>query len=642
MSLPALTRPSLSLSQIERGLRHVTNLAPVFRDWPRKVAGVPITADGNGVIAYALEGHRLILGDPGEGKGTSVFMPLLLHDVRGANGRRAGMVVIDPKDAELVRLTRPVRQMFSSPVYTLDPFCLAGAETDGCNPLDGLNPNSVDFFSRCAGLGRALIGEADEDGRDGVRWQVRARELLTGVIGHIASDPSEENTLMRIRAIIRSDASAFESTCLAMTRNTHAPDFVRQTGSELLRLLHKAPKELQGYLSVISQHSEFTDDPRLARVLTRSTFDWSHVRDSGATVYVTVPDAELGMAAPWLRLMVEVSLQAMRYTGLSSDRRHAAADVHIVLDEAKALGPWRMIEDGLRALRSERISLHLAYQNLAQIRSTWREGHTRITAVKVIQFLGSNDTETCEWIAKLAGETTVIDRSQSASGGESWTWSAGENTGESNSVQSGWSKTRGDSLSLGTSASTALGSNQSATHGWSHTEGRSVSVSETTGWSHNTSKGTSWSDTSFARTNSESTSEGSSGSQTVTASRSSSDTESFSVTRGTSRTDTTGQSRTASSQRGEGESGGNTLSASSGKNVSIAAAQQSGQSQTQSERRRLLTVQEVRALDRKKAVVFVDRGPGVLVAKLHFHRNVVMLLRIAEAKLALETQSESV
>lgn len=635
MNLSVKGRSNLSLSQLERGLRLVTEMTPVYRDWPRKVAGVPITANGSGVIAYAMEGHRLILGDPGEGKGTSVFMPLLLHDVRGANGRRAGMVVIDPKDAELVRLTRPVREMFSSPVYTLDPFGLAGA-TDGCNPLDVLNPSDIDFFSRCAGLGRALIGESDDDGRDGVRWQVRARELLTGILGHVASDPTEEKSLMRVRAMIRADVEGFETFCRAMTRNTRAPEFVRQTGSELLRLLHKSPKELQGYLSVISQHSEFTDDPRLARVLARSTFDWSHVRDSGATVYITVPDAELGMAAPWLRLMVEVSLQAMRYAHLPSERRRAAADVHIILDEAKALGPWRMIEDGLRALRSERISLHLAYQNLAQIRSTWREGYTRITAVRVIQFLGSNDTETCEWIAKLAGETTVLDRSTSSSGGESWTWSAGENTGESNSAQTGWSKNKGQSLSLGTNEGTSHGSSQSASHGWSHTDGRSVSVSENTGWSHNTSEGRSWGSPGFTSTRSEGSSSGTSGGQTITAGRSSSDTESFSITRGLSRTTSTGRSRNVSSQSGEGESGGRTLSASTGKSVSIAAGQQNGRSDTRSERRRLLTVQEVRSLDRDKAVVFIARGPGVLVQKLHFHRNPALLLRIAEAKLALK------
>ncbi|KAF0183362.1 MAG: traG [Caulobacteraceae bacterium] len=639
MTLPVVRPMDWSLAKLERGLRLVTDQSPLLRNWPRKVAGVPITADGDGVIAYALEGHRLILGDPGEGKGTSVFIPLLLHDVRGANGRRAGMVVIDPKDAELVRLTRPVREMFSSPVFTLDPFGLAG-DTDGCNPLALLNPNDVDYFARCAGLARALVGEADDDGHDGVRWQVRARELLTGIIGHVASDPSEEKTLMRLRAFIRSDADTFQTFCDAMARNAYAPDFVRQTGNELLRLFHKAPKELQGYLSVISQHTEFTDDPRLARVLARSTFDWSHVRDAGATVYITVPDAELGMAAPWLRLMVEVSLQAMRYAHLPAERRRAAADVHIVIDEAKAFGAWRMIDEGLRALRSERISLHLAYQNIAQMRAAWREGYTRITAVKVIQFLGSNDVETCEWIAKLAGETTVLDRSRSTNEGKNWSWSEGQNTGESQSEQSGWSETTGDSLAVGVNRGQSRTRSLSASHGWSHTDGSSESEATSEGWSHNTTSGSSWGGPnggSFNGSNSESV--GKSGSVTKTTGKSSSDTESFTLSRGITNSDSSGQSINLTTQSGKGKSGGTGATKTTGKNTSVGGGAQSGASESITERRRLLTVQEVRSLDRDKAVVFIERGPGVLVPKMHFHRNPALLLRIVEARLALKRKA---
>jgi type IV secretory pathway TraG/TraD family ATPase VirD4 len=47
-----------------------------------------------------------------------------------------------------------------------------------------------------------------------------------------------------------------------------------------------------------------------------------------------------------------------------------------------------------------------------------------------------------------------------------------------------------------------------------------------------------------------------------------------------------------------------------------------------------MTVQEVRALSRQHAVVFVERQQGVLVRKMHYHRNPALMLRIVEGKLA--------
>lgn len=623
----------------ERALQKACAVSPAFASWPLKLPGVPITHDASGPIAYAMEGHRLILGDPGEGKGTSVIAPMLLHDVRSANGRRAGMVVIDPKDAELVRLTRPVREQFSSPVYTLDPFGLAG-DTDCCNPLEGLDPSGIDFFVRCSGIARAIIGEAEGDGRDGVHWQTRSRGLLAGLIGHVASAADEEHTLMRVRAIVRSSPSDFEAACLAIKRNTEAPSFVRQTGAELLRLYQSAPRELSGYLSVISEHTDFLDEPRMARTLMRSNFNWAHVRDAGATVYITCPDAELALAAPWLRLMCEVALQAMRCAHLSAEARRRACDVHMVIDEAKAFGSWRMIEDGLRALRSERIALHLAYQNLAQIRTAWREGFTRITAVKVIQFLGSNDVETCEWIAKLAGETTVIDRSRSWSEGENENWGRSQSTAMTLSANKGWSKQTGEGRASAWTWGHAKTRGFARQSGLSITRGTSGNETRSTQWgmqsNHGDSSGYSAGPAGGTQSSGYSASSGysSGGSRSYSDGWSSSTALSSSQSYNEGETDNEGGSITENTSKGEGESGGKGVSVGLTKADNTGGGRQQNESETHTERKRLMTVQEVRALDPRLAVVFVARQAGVLVRRSHFYENPALLLRMLHAQRA--------
>lgn len=628
------------MSQVaERRLELACRALPTFANWPTRIPGVPITHDETGPIAYAMEGHRLILGDPGEGKGTSVIAPMLLHDVRGENGRRAGMVVIDPKDAELVRLTRPVREQYSSPVFTLDPFGLAG-ETDSCNPIDMLDPNGIDFFGRCSGIARAIIGEAESDGRDGVHWQTRSRGLLAGLIGYVASAPDEERTLMRVREIIRAGPSEFETVADGIRRSTSAPSFVRQTGAELLRLYQSAPRELSGYLSVMSEHTDFLDEPRIARTLMRSNFSWFHVREVGATVYITCPDGDLALAAPWLRLMCEVALQAIRRSHLGAEAQRRACDVHMIIDEAKAFGPWRMIEDGLRALRSERIALHLAYQNLAQIRTTWREGFTRITAVKVIQFLGSNDVETCEWIAKLAGETTVIDRSRSWSEGDSETWGDSESTALSVTTNQGWSKQKGEGRAESWTWGTARTRGFARQSGISITKGASGSDTRSSQWgsqhNHTVNNGYSWGPGGGGSNGGSSSSSGSSfgGSRSSTDGWSTANALSASQSYNEGETENEGGSRSENTSSSESESSGNGMSLGQTRGKNTGGGHQKNASETETERKRLMTVQEVRALDPALAVVFIAREQGMLVRRSHHYENPALQLRILRAQQA--------
>lgn len=624
---------------LKKLLAKAANLTPVHANWPRHTKGVPITYDDRGVISYALEGHRLILGDPGEGKGTSVFMPLLLHDVRSSNGRRAGMIVIDPKDGELVRTTRAVRRLMGSPVYTLDPFGLvsnAKTPSDCCNPLDLLDPRSSSFFARTQGFSAALIGEPDAAGGDGVQWKGRGTELFTGILGYLVVEPREEKTLVRARSIIRGGREESDAVFKAMSV-ADAPNFVRETGAEMLRLAEKAPKELQGYLSVMSQATRFVDDPRLARVLMRSSFNWAHVRESGATVYVTVPDGELSMAAPWLRLMAECGIEQVRMATWPKAQQKAGADVHVLIDEARAFGNWRAMEDWLRALRSERVSVHFAFQNLAQIASVWGQGHTRMTAVKVIQFLGSNDVETCEWIAKLAGETTVVDRSHSTSGSESWQLNVSQQEGQTTGKQTGWSKTKGDSVSKGTTIGRADAISQGESWGNSTSTGWSKSTAIGSGFSHNVgsgwSSGNSYGPGGGGGSSSTSGNSGTSTSttSTVTDTESGGTSKTHTETRNRSHTNSHAENTATGTSTSDAQSGSESQGRSTGKSVAIGQGQQSGSGEQLTERRRLLTVQEVRALAHDKAAIFIGREAGVIIRKLHYHRNPALLYRILDA-----------
>jgi type IV secretory pathway TraG/TraD family ATPase VirD4 len=656
-------------------LMRMAALFDTMRAWPERTVGVPIGKVDGETVCLPIEGHSITVGSSGEGKFTSAIAPLALHDIRDDKNIASGMVFVDPKNGEAARITGPYRRMLrEEQVFILDPYNKAGG-TDALNPFDFLDATADDFFESCQGLANALVVQrpTEKRGNDFI-WDSRGSEWLTAMIAHLALDPTEERTLRRLRSIFACEEDAFAAVLLAMRENPRSPSWVRDMADDMSRVTRKAEREASGYIATIWEATRFVDSAMMSRVLDRSTFDPIVVRSHGATVYIVSHNGYLQQSAPWVRLMCEIVRQRI---ARSSINRH----VHWVIDEARAFDAWSFISDGLRAMRSERISLHLFYQNLGQLKGVWGEGWSSITDVRMIRFLGSNDVETLEWIAKLAGEVSVIDYSQARSESASHSVAAADGTSTSTAI--GHTDTRGSSTSesdgktrgtsKGTSSargkSTARGQSRSASEtrseGTAHTIGRSRtvtwsnSVTESGGTSSggSTSKGDSWSPNggvTFSGSSSHSSSSNHSEAITegiaIAVGENESHTRNKSVAQGVTRGDslTETDSTTDTDSQGASESRTNTQTVGSNASASDTKTETEGRSKTrtetegdtrgrtdtETERRRLLTIDEVRRMSKRSVLVFIDREPDCLIDRLHYHETPPLVARVLAAQLA--------
>ena len=155
--------------------------------------------------------------------------------------------------------------------------------------------------------------------------------------------------------------------------------------------------------------------------------DLADLKTSAVTVYMCLPGRHLGTCGRWLRLFVNLALQAMERT---PGKPAAGCPVLFVLDEFASLGHMRQIEDAAGQIAGYGVKLWPILQDLGQLKALYKERwETFMGNAGILQFFGNNDLTTLEWVSKRLGTTTleqqsgsVVTPSAAARGaqGESW------------------------------------------------------------------------------------------------------------------------------------------------------------------------------------------------------------------------------
>jgi hypothetical protein len=120
--------------------------------------------------------HMVTVAANGAGKGVSAIVPNLL-------AYEGSVLAIDPK-GELAAITARRRRARGQQVYILDPWALTGPDTASFNPLSILTDDNPDIVEDAALITDALVFD---DGGSDPYWNLEARNMLQGLILHIAT-----------------------------------------------------------------------------------------------------------------------------------------------------------------------------------------------------------------------------------------------------------------------------------------------------------------------------------------------------------------------------------------------------------------------------------------------------------------------
>lgn len=373
---------------------------------------------GGHPIGCADDRHMLTVAGSRAGKGRGAIVPNLVF-------YPGSVLVIDPK-GDLAKETADWRaNMLGQKTVVLDPFdtatdVLGKRYSGGFNPMTLLSPASPSLIEDAGVIADALI--VSSPGEKNPHWNDSARSFLTTAILHIATDPRyirERNLVSVYRFILRLD----EERENEIVSNDAADNAISDEAYSFLTI---PDGERGSILSTLRRHLKFLAFPRMRKVLSQHSIDLKELKTDTASIYLTLPSTMKGTCSGWLRLFVNLTLEAMEAE--STKPKHP---VLLCLDEFAVLGHMQALENAIGEVAGLGCKLWPILQDLGQLEALYgRRWQSFMGNCGILQFFGNSDMQTLEWISKRLGQTTVTSsstrnpsynaRTQNGETGQSW------------------------------------------------------------------------------------------------------------------------------------------------------------------------------------------------------------------------------
>lgn len=375
---------------------HPLEILRIFGEW--KPGRFLLGAVNGKPIGHSDDRHILTVAGSRAGKGVSLIIPNLLHWPGSA-------IAIDPK-GELATMAARRRGDLGR-VFVLDPYNRVkgpGARHRAAfNPLARLDAESDDGLEMAGQIADSLVVQQEGAGS---HWTASARGFLRGLVLYVAAnEPPESRNLLRVRELVTSANETFlrymaESGPAVASRAAQA-------------MLIKPSSERGSVLSTCDVQTDFLEGAPMRRVLEGHDFELEDMKRETVTVFLCLPASRLGTHGRWLRLIINLALEAMERTGPLQEGR---APVLFCLDEFAALGHMEAIEKAAGQIAGFGVKLWPVIQDLTQIRRDYREAwETFIGNAGLLTFFGNTDLTTLEHISKRLGECEAIRTVENAS-----------------------------------------------------------------------------------------------------------------------------------------------------------------------------------------------------------------------------------
>jgi type IV secretory pathway TraG/TraD family ATPase VirD4 len=348
---------------------------------PQKGAEIRLGKVSGAWFDYATEKHVLVCASTRGGKGVSLIIPNLLR-------YRGSVFVLDPK-GENAKITHEERREFGT-VQVLDPFGVSGLPAARFNPLATLHGDMMVTDAQM--MADALV-EGKED-----HWNSSARGLITGLLLHVATAPDiKTRDLPTLRTLLMGNLNA---TLEAMTKNSHAPQEVRDVGAWGMGA---AEDEWSSIVSNAIEQTKWLASPQIADCLRSGgeQVDFSRYRDSVQSVFVCLPAPYFRTFAKWLRLVVAASIDT-----LTKQLNHdMPLPTRFVLDELAQLGTLEKVESALTLSAGYGVQLWGIWQHLKDIERCYPRsgvaGWVSSSGVRLV--FATQDNDSVRYFAGMCG-----------------------------------------------------------------------------------------------------------------------------------------------------------------------------------------------------------------------------------------------
>ena len=373
-------------------------------------SGMFLGALGGKLLYLNSDGHHLCYARAGAGKGISSVQPNLAH-------YDGSMFVVDVKDGELHYSSAEHRSdRLGHKVITLDPWGIRGLAGSRANPLHRLGEITAS--------GKLLDNEADEialillpksqaDAGDNGWARSGARRLLTVAMKHYAYFARARLHLTALWRLVNCTDDALIAAFDEMIASAH--EDVSGAAAALKSVFVEAPKQFEAYrANCIDVLSPYSPGSALAKATSGNDVDFGRMKHEKITVYLSVPSAKIGVAGPWIAMILNHAIeQIAAETG--------PGKVRFLIDEfAQLPAPIPAVMKALRLYRGRGMLLSMYCQG----RFSLQEAGYSEAAIKefedqaaCFQMWGVEDPSLLKDVELWSGNATLVQLNPSHSGG---------------------------------------------------------------------------------------------------------------------------------------------------------------------------------------------------------------------------------
>lgn len=339
--------------------------------------------------------HMVTMATTRAGKGRSMIIPNLLTYPRSA-------LVIDPKgqNAAVTALKRGhggggLDKPLGQTVHILDPL---GEIKDPSlqpfvarfNPLDTLDLKAPDYVERVRNIADALVVPSTY-GND-TFWDNAARALIAGLIDYVMISPNvgnDERNLTTVRGLlIHPDGPPVEEMA--------ALGGLAQAGAAGIMTDSPTASSVKFTATV---HTDWLDSVAMQKGLGASDFGLGDLNNGNTTIYLVLPPQYIDIHSRFLRLFVNLSLQA------ATEGRKGQHATLFLLDEFYALGRLQQLAKGAGLLAGFGVKLWPIIQNIGQLQELYPQNWEAFLGnAGMWTVFAMNDASTSRYLSERLGK----------------------------------------------------------------------------------------------------------------------------------------------------------------------------------------------------------------------------------------------
>lgn len=372
--------------------------------------------DKKGDFNYLVHGgpeHILCFAPTRSGKGVGLVVPTMLS--------WSDSVVCNDIKGELWALTSGWRsKSLKSKVIRLEFSSLNSAHW---NPLDEIRIGTEYEVGDAQNLAM-LIVDPDGKGLDGPdgHWKKTAFALYTGLILYVlyeAQNPLskiENANLHTIDNILSDKSRPIKELWTAMKEHSNA--IVSAAGTDML---DRPDDEGGSVLSTVKSNLSLFRDPIVAKNVENSDFsvrDLMHY-EKPVSLYLISQPSDKGRIRPILRIFVCMCMRLLADKMEFKNGQAIKTYKHrllMMLDEFPALGKMDIVQESLAFVAGYGIKCYLITQDLGQLYSAYGKDESITSNCHIQNCFPAIKDDTCEYISKMTGTTTIVKETKSKSG----------------------------------------------------------------------------------------------------------------------------------------------------------------------------------------------------------------------------------